>query len=561
MNEESGELPVNKDPALLRQMLKKVSGKNHKLKEELAILQETIQSHENSLLLKEETINKSNEKTQELENTIKEREKEIQNQKEEIENLKQQKDDEINNLRQQIEQNLQNNREYSREFELEARMKTFEQEKLKFEIEKKSFQIQIQKQKENGQNENNQENVNYTEKEQMLRDQFELLATEQNKIDLQKKVLEEMKQQMMEEVIKLENMKTDFEIEKASVQLKLDEIQKLTSKNDQILHETKEERIKIENKQKELQEETEKLTQFRDTMSEKIKEFEEREKKLVDLEEIKQKAEDQLKSCLERENIANQSKIKYEAQQNDLDRLQATLSAKLKLCDATNEEAQKKMDQLLMREEQLDAKVSRMRENADKSRKDAEQTIQNLRNQIDDASRKARIEADKANDLENQLEQINSLYKELNDENSNLKKEIDRLSSAAEAANELESLRKEVNKYKEMENEFNKTKEELKQKNDDLSIQEAKNESLEKKLQAEIKRYDDSTRGHIDGTDASYLKKTILQFFLIKDNHKREEMVPIILTILRCDDKQISSSIKSWKESQQLINSHFWPLK
>ena len=74
MNEESGELPVNKDPALLRQMLKKVSGKNHKLKEELAILQETIQSHENSLLLKEETINKSNEKTQELENTIIERE-------------------------------------------------------------------------------------------------------------------------------------------------------------------------------------------------------------------------------------------------------------------------------------------------------------------------------------------------------------------------------------------------------------------------------------------------------------------------------------------------------
>ena len=561
MAEESGELPVNKDPALLRQMLKKVSGKNHKLKEELAVLQETIQNHQNALILKEEAISRTNEKLQELEAAAKEKDKEIEDKNNQIEQLIKQKNAEIIELKQQFEQTLQTNKSYTREFELDARMKAFEQDKLKFEIEKKTFQLEIQKLKEQNPEQPATESENLTEKEQKLNEQFELLASEQHKLEIQKKVLDEMKQNQMDEITRIENLKTDFEIEKATVQAKLEEIRKLTAKNESILKETKEEREKIIKKQKEVEEETNKLTSFRDTMSEKIKEFEEREKNLLTLEEDKRKAEEQLKTCLEREKSANESKIKYESQQSELDRLQATLSAKLKLCDATNEEAQKKMDQLLLREEQLDAKVSRMRENADKSRKDAEQTIQNLMAQIDEASRKARIEADKANDLQTQLNQVLISSNELKKENEDLKTSLERLHEASAAANELEELRKQIIEYKEKEKELIQIKEELKQAKDENSIQGAKYQTLEKKLQAEIQRYDESTRGHIDGVHASYLKKTLLQFFVIEDNKKREEMITMLLTLVNCDESQILRAVKCWKESQQIINSGIWPFK
>ena len=133
MSEENGEIPVNKDPALLRQMLKKVTGKNHKLKEEISTLLETIKSQESALLAKEETIMKAGEKASALEAQIKGKEAEIQKKIEEFENLKNQKNDEINDLKEQNNKLIERSSEVMTKSEFEAKLKALEEEKLKFE--------------------------------------------------------------------------------------------------------------------------------------------------------------------------------------------------------------------------------------------------------------------------------------------------------------------------------------------------------------------------------------------------------------------------------------------
>ena len=65
----------------------------------------------------------------------------------------------------------------------------------------------------------------------------------------------------------------------------------------------------------------------------------------------------------------------------------------------------------------------------------------------------------------------------------------------------------------------------------------------------------------IDSVPLSYLKKSLLQFFL-QDEQSQKLMIPIILSLVGCDEDQKQAAVRQWIENRQLINrTHFWPFK
>ena len=64
-----------------------------------------------------------------------------------------------------------------------------------------------------------------------------------------------------------------------------------------------------------------------------------------------------------------------------------------------------------------------------------------------------------------------------------------------------------------------------------------------------------------DNVTISYLRKSLLQFFL-QDESEQKMMLPIILSLVGCDEEQKQTAVRKWIESHQLINkTRFWPFK
>jgi chromosome segregation ATPase len=61
----------------------------------------------------------------------------------------------------------------------------------------------------------------------------------------------------------------------------------------------------------------------------------------------------------------------------------------------------------------------------------------------------------------------------------------------------------------------------------------------------------------LDAVHLSYLQKVLLQFFL-QDGNTRETLIPMILSIVGCDEAHIQAAVRQWTESHQLINQSFW---
>jgi chromosome segregation ATPase len=53
-----------------------------------------------------------------------------------------------------------------------------------------------------------------------------------------------------------------------------------------------------------------------------------------------------------------------------------------------------------------------------------------------------------------------------------------------------------------------------------------------------------------------YIRKVLLQFF-IQDGSTREALIPVILNIVECDQKQVNQAMRCWAESNQIITHAF----
>jgi vacuolar-type H+-ATPase subunit I/STV1 len=53
-----------------------------------------------------------------------------------------------------------------------------------------------------------------------------------------------------------------------------------------------------------------------------------------------------------------------------------------------------------------------------------------------------------------------------------------------------------------------------------------------------------------------YIRKVLLQFF-IQDGSTRDALIPVILAIVQCDQKQIGQAMRCWTGSNQIISHAF----
>ena len=546
MSEDGANLPVNKDPSLLRQMLKKVSGKNQKLKEELNKL---LEANNNNLLVlksKDEAIEKAEVLLTSLRDKMKENEQEINAKNEKVNTLQK----EISKLNDKIKAFQESNENAIKSQELEQKLKQFEKDKLTFEEQKKKIIQELQIRKENIDNEVKQ---NIKEKEKVLNDRFNILAAEQHKFEVQKSVIEEMKQKYFEETAQLENKRIDVEVEIETTNAKLDEIRKERHKNEQILQDILEERKKNEEILLNSQDELKSIEEKKRTLEEQLKDFESRAEEIKAFEESKKDMENKLEDIKKREQNVEAIKQSYESKVIDVELLHLTLQAKVRSTEMAREEAQNKLDQLLVREEQVDDKISKMVAQEQRQRMDAEAMIKSLQKKIEEVCQQN-------SEANNRLHEITDLYSTLKSQTDSInkakedyEKQYNDMKTKFENAN-LPELLATANKYKEVTESNENFKNEISKLKEDIKTLEMKNEATEKKLTAEIARYDASTKGHIDGIHASYLKKSLLQFFFADNNKQRESMIPMILDILSCDDNQVQHAMKNWRESQQIIN-------
>ena len=58
---------------------------------------------------------------------------------------------------------------------------------------------------------------------------------------------------------------------------------------------------------------------------------------------------------------------------------------------------------------------------------------------------------------------------------------------------------------------------------------------------------------NVDPTISLYLKRTMLQFFLQYDS-KKDELIPMILELVGCNQQQISAAQRQWARSHQLFS-------
>jgi hypothetical protein len=65
-----------------------------------------------------------------------------------------------------------------------------------------------------------------------------------------------------------------------------------------------------------------------------------------------------------------------------------------------------------------------------------------------------------------------------------------------------------------------------------------------------------STPSGLGQSHLPYLRKVLLQFF-VQDGKTRDTLVPVILSVVGCDDDQIQGAIHQWTQSNQLINQAF----
>ena len=140
----------------------------------------------------------------------------------------------------------------------------------------------------------------------------------------------------------------------------------------------------------------------------------------------------------------------------------------------------------------------------------------------------------------------------------------ERLNQENEIRAEVEKMREEFLKQQETtEIEHEKSLEALRDENErKLRELKAEREALVAEKEEELKRVRQrlaklkkkhSQTNSMDLTHVSYLKKVLLQFFL-QDGKTRESLIPMILSLVGCDEAQIQGCVKIWKESNQLIN-------
>ncbi|KAH0793679.1 viral A-type inclusion protein [Histomonas meleagridis] len=152
---------------------------------------------------------------------------------------------------------------------------------------------------------------------------------------------------------------------------------------------------------------------------------------------------------------------------------------------------------------------------------------------------------------EEQNELIQNLKKEINELNTKIEISKENVNKAEEVANESKAqfirITKERHKYEAMQRKSEKKIAELIEEKDKLN---AKIEALEKDLKPTKQSQGSSN------VFPEYVRKVLLQFF-IQNGETREALIPVILKIVECDDKQILKAQRCWAESNQIISKPF----
>lgn len=168
-------------------------------------------------------------------------------------------------------------------------------------------------------------------------------------------------------------------------------------------------------------------------------------------------------------------------------------------------------------------------------------------------------------------EKIAKLNSELEARQEIIEKESKRLNELSELLDnkEIEINEREISIQK-VQNEleiFNQEKEKLKPQFDlQAELEEASNNflnasKLNSKLQEKNKKLILKIQ-HLKKSglqvNSDYLKKVLLQFFLQDDLATRNSLIPVMLRLVQCEDKEIQVALKKWSDSQQIVNRSFW---
>ncbi|KAK8893570.1 hypothetical protein M9Y10_021993 [Tritrichomonas musculus] len=190
---------------------------------------------------------------------------------------------------------------------------------------------------------------------------------------------------------------------------------------------------------------------------------------------------------------------------------------------------------------------------------------------------KAEVENTKnQNEIESQHiidenEKIARLNAEIEARQETFEKESKRLKDLSETLEnkDIEMREREVaiEKFQKELDEFKQEKEKLKPQFDlQAELDEASNNFLNaSKLNAKLQEKNKKLLNKIQlikksglQVNSDYLKKVLLQFFLQDDLQTRSSLIPVMLRLVQCEDKEIQVAMKKWADSQQIVNRSFW---
>jgi len=208
--------------------------------------------------------------------------------------------------------------------------------------------------------------------------------------------------------------------------------------------------------------------------------------------------------------------------------------------------------------------------------------IQNLKKQSDlDKESYERLESklneiirslqDSENKLNNSLNQVKNGYKQsqiMNEELLLNKQHLDSQLKEYEKQcetyeHDLESLNEKILMISNQSNEEQIQIQKLKKSRDKMESQKRNCEKQIHDLETEINKLKSQIEGYKKDTKGSsgsenclfpdYLRRVLLQFFM-QEGTTRESLIPIILRIVQCDEKQITAAQRRWADSTQIIS-------
>jgi len=290
------------------------------------------------------------------------------------------------------------------------------------------------------------------------------------------------------------------------------------------------------------------------------------ENSMKEIEETKTELQNQLKQVKESEDCLREKITLLESRET-------TLLSQKQQFDNDMQAFQENYQRIQSEIVEKDANISTLSEMNRKRGED----IESLKNQIEDSTSAINQLVEKCSTLENEIsnlidinksqkleiEQNKNQMNEMRETISILNSEIsDKSQTINNIRNEIIELEEKLDiqikiskklEFQLKEAKDNPTLDELKRR---IQILETENEKFFYRIQTLNEPPTTPKKTFVPkpkSVPPSYLKKTILQFFL-QDDTEREPLIPVILSIVGCDEKQITMAKRKWNDRNIILN-------